>query len=189
MIQRAKEAVLEENSLLESLATMDKLFDQVKFDDSAKFCFLCIAVMKIPQLATFAMYCGVTEYDMLVKSIKEYEISKKVFNTTDCRPASSSTIDARSIVYPGGKKLMVHPDAFLQNFDMKIDTIAVQMEILMLMMNHKVEPGPSRTGNVRKTRDDSACSYCGESGHIAARCENNPNKYRHCGHCGKKDTS
>ena len=70
MIWKKREAVLEKYILLESPAIMDKLFYQENFDDSAKYGFLGIAVMKIQRMATLAMYRSVTDYDMLVKAIK-----------------------------------------------------------------------------------------------------------------------
>ena len=81
---------------------------------------------------------------------------------------------------------MVRPDARDKNLEMKIDTLFEHMASLTLLIKQKVEPGPSRTGNVGNTGDDRACSYCGDSGHIAARWEKNPNKDRICCHCGKK---
>ena len=83
---------------------------------------------------------------------------------------------------------MVCPDALVKNLEMKIDTLVEQMESRTLMMKKKVEQRPSRTGNAGKNGEDRTCSYCGEYGHIVERCEENPNKDRRFGHCGKKDT-
>lgn len=58
IIRQATEATLDPQSLLQSLAKIEKLYGKENFDEGAKFGFLRMAVTKLPHLATLAMYRG-----------------------------------------------------------------------------------------------------------------------------------
>lgn len=186
VIRKATEAKLDEQELLGSLMNMEKLFDHAKFDESAKFGFLRMAVMKLPQLATFAMYRAAADFESLKKAIKDFDNGRKAYDASASRSASSSSIDASKIADMEAKRLMVRPDARVKNMEVKIDSLTEQMASLTLMLKQKVEAATTTDKNPKKTGDDRVCSYCGEAGHIASRCEKNPDKDKKCAHCGKK---
>lgn len=56
IIRQATDCTVDEKNLVLSLGQLDALYKRACFNDDAKFWVLCVAVTKIPQVMTFAMY-------------------------------------------------------------------------------------------------------------------------------------
>lgn len=71
IITRASESRLDRTKITKSLACIEKLYGQAKFDDAAKLGFLRIAVKEVEKLRAFVVVRAVTDYYTLRKAIKD----------------------------------------------------------------------------------------------------------------------
>lgn len=78
--------------------------------------------MRISTVATFAMYCVVTNYGQLTQTVHDFECSTLAFQAG---PAMKVASVATQESQPGrDTKLRVRPDARVQNMKAKSDTLA-----------------------------------------------------------------
>lgn len=56
IIRKARETVLDLQALVTARHCLDSVYNQAGFNEQAKYGFLCIAVMNIPDVATLVMY-------------------------------------------------------------------------------------------------------------------------------------
>lgn len=148
VICEATDAVLDPNDLLLSMNRLDSVYSRAGFNDEAKFGFLRVAVMKIPAVATFAMYRGVSSYMDLKKAVKDFDSGMRAFH------AVSKDTERSAGTWLGNQeekdmKLLVRPDARVQNMEAKIDTLADQMSSLTLLMKKGQEGSPKEHSSYR----------------------------------------
>lgn len=177
-IREATDATLDAGNLMESMLKLDSMYYRAGFNEEAKFGFLRVATMKIPQVATFAMYPGVSLYDKLKKAIQEYDSGiRSLYSVTGQKDLMNSKLMNEPI--QEDQKLLVRPDYRVKNMEDKIDTLANQMADLTLLMKK------SQARSSRKQDADIICSYCKKLGHGANKCPDNPHRNVSCPVCGK----
>lgn len=69
-------------NLKKSLAKLDTMYYRAGLNEEAKFGFLCMNAMQIPQVATFDMYKGVANYAVSKKAIHKYYSGVCAFHST-----------------------------------------------------------------------------------------------------------
>lgn len=141
--------------------------------------------MKIPSLTTFAMFRGVSNYEELKEAVKDFDRATRSFNSSH----ANAQDDIRGLLekqQATDKKLLVRPDAHVQNMESKIDTLAEQLSGLTLLMkkgstSYSRDP---RAGQARMGKEWT-CSFFKQAGHGDSQCQRNPNKDKQCTNCGK----
>lgn len=166
---------------------LDRKYTCAGFNDEAKFGFHRVAVMKIAPLEALAMYRGVWTYNELQQAVKDFESGTRAFgSSTEDLPKSNSELleeEQAKIV-----KLLVCPDARVQNVEMEINKLTDQLANMMLLMK-KGQSGTGRAGGDRSGHSigygfGKGCSYCRKPGHGASRRLENPNRDKICNSCG-----
>lgn len=178
VIREATDASLDPERLVESMDRVDALYSRAGFNEEAKFGFLRMAAMKIPQVATFAMYRGASDYPALKKAIRDFDSGMRAFHSVTKYDGMSST-EILDVQQEKDKRLLVRPDARVKNMEVKIDTLADQLADLTLLMKK------GQASSSTQVNADRLCSYCNKPGHGANRCTENPHRDTKCPNCGK----
>lgn len=79
IIRNGTNAVLDEKDLLPSMDGLDALCNRTGFNIEAKFGFLRVAVTNTPPVATFAMYCWVSNYAQLLQAVRKSTVELTLF--------------------------------------------------------------------------------------------------------------
>lgn len=92
------------------------MYDQACFKDESKFFFLIVTDMKIPQVASFAMYREVSSYEHLKNAIQKYDSGIRSFYSTTGQEyvVISKLISERT---QKGKKFLIRPVTRVKNME------------------------------------------------------------------------
>ena len=189
VIRQAMDASLSAEDLAKTVNMADELYNKAGFNDEAKFGMLRSAVMRIPDLAAFAVYRSAKDYEELKTVIRDFESGLRAFRSANRK---GKIAEASSVALPaiGARstekhpKLLVRPDARVSNMESKIDSITDQLANLSLLMKKSTSTTRFQDAS-RGDRSDRVCSYCKKTGHGAAQCAENPNRDKRCRRCGK----
>lgn len=92
----------------------DSIYKQVSFKGEANYRFLRIAVLKIPDAATSAMYRATFSYEKLRKAVKNFENTMKSFTLPSTNTATK-TENRPELPRFKNVKLLVSPNTRVQN--------------------------------------------------------------------------
>lgn len=126
------------SGLVEFLERIDVMENCTGFNDKAKFGFLSVPVLNIPELATFALYRGVSTYASHKKAICDFEISRSAFHSVLPQPGST-TNDLIGRQSDKDRKILVRADARVHNVESKMDALTKQLTDLTLIMKKSQE--------------------------------------------------
>lgn len=133
-------------NLTKSLAKIENLYGQAKFDDAAKLGFLRIAFKDVEPLRGFVVAQAANNYDTLCKGIKDYESIQKFFCILGASIDGISTqddLEQQGIAEP---RLLIRPDVRVKNMESKIYWWTNQIANITVM----VKKNPSSAGEEKK---------------------------------------
>lgn len=123
VIREATDALLNEGELATSVDRLDAMYMQAGFNNEAKFGFFRVAVTKIPNLASFAMYRGANSYAELKRAVKAFGAGKRAFQSPRLQAHLPECIPTQQPVEHNRKNL-VRPDARVRQVESKVDQIS-----------------------------------------------------------------
>lgn len=130
------------------------------------------------------MYRGTSDYARLARAVRDFEFGTRAFQVPvkidKCEQIGIQTEDKEV-------KLLVRPDARVNNVESKIHTLANQLVNLTLTLinghdqrlHDHLARKRSGTGEIKN------CLFCSKPGHGSNRCHVNPNRDIRCLNCGK----
>lgn len=131
VILRATVATLDPSSLLESLERLDGLYARAGFNNEAKFGFLRRAVIKIPQVASFAMYRVAMDYEALKQAIRDFDKGTKIFGPFTPRIDPLEDVTSTEV---RKEQISAEGDFWLEKLDAKIDVLINQVTDLTMLI-------------------------------------------------------
>lgn len=179
-------ARLNENNLLKRLQRLEALYTRAGFYEEAKFGFSKMSVTNISPLATFAMYRELATYDQLTRAVREFVGGVSAFQSGSIQ--TPTPVQKHDDIREKDIKLLVRPDARVQNMEAKIRDIADQLSNLTLILKKSHAKRPDDRvpqGSEGINGFEKGCSYCKMPGHGVNKCPENPNRERRCTNCGK----
>ena len=193
IMQLALQASLNHDDMEKSISRMDELFGKAKFNEEAKFAVLQRAVNEFSDLAAMALFRKADDYKTLKTIVEDFYQGKKAYlslNRANYQAASNKVkfVDEKSAVDAKTPRIMVRPDARVQNVENKVDKLADQLANLTLLIKKTKTSDKGTAGSSRTKADDDVelCSVCNEPDCYAAKCPQNPHRNAICENCGKR---